>query len=337
MVDDSLAPSKRSGANVPDMERTGFPKLLEDALESACDGKSLCVLGATDWAQRLLTALREAGFQDSVRGVFGTHPPEATLDVALQPLIALQDMEAEVLVVAEDAYKEQLLRDALPYIKGTPKIIVAGYDHLEYRDPTFLEEQLRLGVPSLANGYPNSLIHAFECLKNAARLKLAGSVAEFGVFRGGTTMFMSRVIERLGAQWHIIGFDTFSGFPPRRSPLDMYDHPDCEKTSTSEVCAYLRTRDVEIVEGDIVETCSRVEKEDLVFSFFDTDNYSPTRAALTIVRERTVVGGSILFDHYTGIDRFRYTLGERMAAEELLANDDRYFNLHGTGVFLRQR
>jgi hypothetical protein len=54
-----------------------------------------------------------------------------------------------------------------------------------------------------------------------------GAVAEFGMFKGDTTMFLSRIIERLGADWPVIGFDTFDGFPPRRSPLDMYDHPDC--------------------------------------------------------------------------------------------------------------
>jgi hypothetical protein len=42
---------------------------------------------------------------------------------------------------------------------------------------------------------------------NAARLGLRGAVAEFGVFKGGTTMFLSRVIERLGADWPVIGFD----------------------------------------------------------------------------------------------------------------------------------
>ena len=40
------------------------------------------------------------------------------------------------------------------------------------------------------------------------------------------------MIERLGASWPVIGFDTFGGFP-RRSPLDMYDHPDCVFTLTA--------------------------------------------------------------------------------------------------------
>jgi hypothetical protein len=142
---------------------------------------------------------------------------------------------------------------------------------------------------------------------------LRGAVAEFGMFKGGTTMFLSRVIERLGADWPVIGFDTFGGFPPRRSPLDMYDHPGCVFTDLTAVQRYLDERNVEIVAGDITATCRRLEGEDLVLSFIDTDNYTSATAALEIAADRTVPGGAIVFDHFTGTDRFRYTLGERMA------------------------
>jgi hypothetical protein len=223
----------------------------------------------------------------------------------------------------------------LPHFQGTPKVLVAGYGHLAFRDRMFDEERARLLVPSLANGYPNSLPHLYQCLANAARLGLRGAVAEFGMFMGGTTMFLSRVVERLGVDWPVIGFDSFAGFPPRRSPLDMYDHPDCVFTDLDAVRRYLAGRNVEVVAGDIVETAARLEGEDLVLSFVDTDNYSPACAALDVVQERTVVGGAIVFDHFAGVDRFRYTLGERIAGLPLL-NDARYFHLHGTGVFYRQ-
>ena len=95
----------------------------------------------------------------------------------------------------------------------------------------------------------HSLVHLYQCLANAARLGLSGAVAEFGMFKGGTTMFLSRVIERLGVTWPVIGFDTFGGFPPRRSPLDMYDHPGCVFTDLAAVRRYLDGRDIEIVAG----------------------------------------------------------------------------------------
>ena len=60
----------------------------------------------------------------------------------------------------------------------------------------------------MANGYPHTLTHLYQCLYNAARLGLQGVVAEFGMFKGGTTVFLSRIIERLGVRWPIIGFDS---------------------------------------------------------------------------------------------------------------------------------
>jgi hypothetical protein len=98
---------------------------------------------------------------------------------------------------------------------------------------------------------------------------------------------------------------------------------------------YLDGRDIEIIAGDIARTCRRLEGEDLVLTFIDTDNYTPASAAIEVVRERTVPGGAVVFDHFTGTDRFRYTLGERVAGRALL-DDPRWFNLHGTGVFYRQ-
>ncbi len=58
-----------------------------------------------------------------------------------------------------------------------------------------------------------------------------------------------------------------------------------------------------VISFDIMETATRLEREDVVLSFVDTDNYSSARAALGVVQERTVVGGAIVFDHFTGVER----------------------------------
>ena len=46
-----------------------------------------------------------------------------------------------------------------------------------------------------------------------------------------------------------------------------------------------------------------------MLAFIDTDNHTPARAALEVARERTVPGGAIVFDHFSGTSRYRYTLG----------------------------
>jgi hypothetical protein len=68
----------------------------------------------------------------------------------------------------------------------------------------------------------------------------------------------------------------------------------------------------------------------------DTDNFTSASAVLDIIQDRVALGGAIVFDHFTGRNRFLYTLGERFAAKRLL-EDYRYFNLHDTGVFIKQR
>jgi hypothetical protein len=75
--------------------------------------------------------------------------------------------------------------------------------------------------------------------------------------------------------WPVIGFDTFDGFPARRSPLD--NHPDCVFTDLASVRRYLADRRVEIVPGDIVATAGRLADEDLICTFIDTDNYTRPR------------------------------------------------------------
>ncbi|MGH3721551.1 MAG: TylF/MycF/NovP-related O-methyltransferase [Pseudonocardiaceae bacterium] len=192
---------------------------------------SLGILGLTPVTMQLLRSLTLPGLAKSVQAVYvsdGDLSLNSTLAVPVRPFDALAKSQHDVLVVAADGEKEDLLLQALPFISGIPKVIVAGYGHLAFRNQLFHEELGRLLVPSLANGYPNTLTHLYQCLANGARLEISGAVAEFGTFKGGTTMFLSRIIEKLGKDWPVISFfDTFGGFPPRRSPLDMYEHPDC--------------------------------------------------------------------------------------------------------------
>jgi hypothetical protein len=316
-------------------------KLVDDASSHILQGRgAVAILPLSDVALRLTSAFRDRGLLNAISAVYSLaaetkHPP--SLDaVRVLPLVELRHDQATAIVIAADADKEAVILSALPHISGRPRLIVAGYAHYAFRDKWFHEVRAHLVAPSLANGYPNSLVHIYQCLCNAARLGLAGAVVELGTFKGGTTLFIAQVIERLSVHWPVLTFDSFTGFPPRRSPLDMYDEPECVFTDLEAVRTLFAGRAVEIVTGDITQTCERLRNLDLVLTFFDTDNYSPATAALQIVRERTVVNGAIVFDHFTGVDRFRYTLGERLAALPLL-DDDRYFNLHGTGAFMRQR
>ena len=319
------------------MKADVIDKLLEDILEGSYSGLPvLAMAGRVANMLQFAASLRgKLGYQGEIE-LFATDPDAAIGLTCVRPCEAVADMRSKVLVVVEDDDKESVLATARGFLPDAgATILVAGYGHYAFRDQRYRAIVDSLLVPSIANGYPNCQIHIYQCLENAAKLNLDGCVAEFGVFKGGTTRFIAEVIGALGKSWPIYGFDTFEGFPLRRSPLDMYSHPGAEYSRFSMVSQYLSDTNIELVKGDIIETASLLRGKEMVLTFVDTDNYSAAHAALSSVIESTLVGGAIVLDHFTGGARFRYTVGERTAANELLVTDSRYFNLHGTGVFMR--
>ncbi len=303
---------------------------LREAVVGRGPGSRVAVAG---WSPAAFEITADAVFSSGAAEAVGIFAGEGGGQV--RPLWELGSSNPDIVVVAEDAGKEAILDAIASSVPAETKIVIGGFAHFEFRDPTFDLVRRDLFIPSFANGYRHCLVHIYQCLANAQRRGLRGAVAEFGMFKGGTTMLISRFIEALGADWKVYGFDTFDGFPAKRSLLDMYSHPDCVFLDVDTVRAVFGGRNVEIVEGDVVETVSRLAEEDLVLSFVDTDNFTSAEAIIRVIAERTVVGGAVVFDHWTGHDRHIDTIGERMAARTLAA-DGRYFNLHGTGVFLRQ-
>ncbi|APX86881.1 hypothetical protein BV511_20570 [Methylorubrum extorquens] len=313
-------------------------KLLDQLAEVLAERPNarVAIVGRAPATIRIVGFLASLGLGDRLIGLYapdGSDAPD-TPGKGYVKLERLASDSPDVVVVSEDAGKEDLLIALVPHVTPGVRILLGGYGHLAFRDPVFHQVVRDALVPSLANGYPNCLIHLYQCLQLASRRGLSGVVVEFGSFRGGTTMLLSRFIEKLGAHWKVIGFDTFDGFPPARSILDMYAHPDCVFRDESSVRSYLQDRNVEIVAGDVVETVAGLAGEDVVLAFVDTDNHTSASAILDVIADRVVVGGAIVFDHWAGRNRHLYTVGERMAAKRL-ADDQRYFNLHDTGVFLR--
>ena len=311
---------------------------LKDELVRRRPTARAAIIGRTPAAFDLIKFFFAIGAQQQLLGVYtvgGTAQSDSP-PYEPRPLSKLMEDAPDLVLIASDADKESLLMAALPYLTSQTQVLIGGFRHFAFRDELFDREVGNVFVPSFANGYPNSLIHIYQCLKNAARMNLNGVVAEFGMFKGGTTMLMSRFIEALDRNWKVYGFDTFDGFPPPRSPLDMYAHPDCVYLDLATVRRYFEGRNVEVVSGDLVETAQVLAGEDILLAFVDTDNYSSARRVLEVIADRIVIGGAVVFDHFAGRDRFLYTLGERIAAKQLL-DDPRYFNLHDTGVFLRLR
>ena len=177
----------------------------------------MALLGLTPVTLRLLASLASVGLDRAVQAVYAPQAgedscPRLTVPVRLLP--ALRESDCGMLVVASDAEKEDLLCAALPFIAGTPKVVVPGTGTCV--SATGCSKRNRRGY--WCRRWPTATRTRWCTCTSAWRTPhgcaCGGVVAEFGMLKGGTTMFLSRIIERLGADWPVIGFDTFRRVPP---------------------------------------------------------------------------------------------------------------------------
>lgn len=308
---------------------------LTEALASA--GSRVAILGADSAALELAALVRELAGAEVLAGIFD--PREGPALPGARPWEELAGALPDVVVIAADAEKERLLRAAAAVFSDPehlPAVILAGLAHQDFREPTFEELERPALVPSYATGHPATRVHLYQVLAHAARHGREGAVVELGAFKGGTTVWLARAVSALGLHGApVLGFDSWDGFPPRRSLLDLYEHPRCVFRDLDAVRAYAAPYGVELVPGDVAETVPRrLASEPVLLAFVDTDNYSGARAALETITANLVPGGAIVFDHYHTTPDYLYTIGERLAAEDALA-DAGLLALHGTGVFVK--
>lgn len=310
-------------------------ELAEEALARALSSRSqrIALLGMTSAAILVRSELTASGLGKQLVGLFDPSVPAG--DHLVRPWAELRGAQPDLIVVADDAGKEELLWACLSEVQSDvlPEVVIAGTAHLDFADSVYADLDVPALVPSYATGYAYTRVHLYQCMRAAAENGLAGAIVEFGAFKGGTTAWLARTARRLGLSSRVLAFDSWSGFPPRRSMLDLYEHPRCIFSDIAAVRAYLEPLGVELIEGDIADTAAFLDEPVLV-AFVDTDNYSPAHAAIQAVLPHLVVGGSIVLDHYATTGEYVYTLGERMAAQELLGHSG-LLQIHGTGVFVK--
>jgi len=145
------------------MQQSDIQRLVEDTQTEILQGaRRIAVLNISDTAVEVLRQIDEKGLLSAVVGLYAISTDAAPAEVRgipVRPMTTLRDDLPEVIVIAADGEKEEVITAALPYVQGSPKMIVAGYGHYSFRDPLFDEISAQLLVPSLANGYKNSLVH----------------------------------------------------------------------------------------------------------------------------------------------------------------------------------
>lgn len=297
----------------------------------------VALIGLTPPALDVTAVLAERGLGATVVGIFDPRKPDSWIDLT-RPWADLAGLRPNIIVICADAEKEDLLREtahALGDRAPLPEVVLAGTAHLEFRDPVYDALDAPALVPSYATGYLHTRVHLYQCLQAAAANGLQGAIVEFGSFKGGTTAWLARTASHLGLSGPVIAFDSWAGFPPRRSLLDLYEHPRCVFDDLDGVRGHLERLDVELVVGDITETAAtRLDDEPILLAFVDSDNYSPARAALRAVLPNLVRGGAVVFDHFHTTGDYVMTVGERMASQDILSGAG-LLQIHGSGVFVR--
>ena len=300
--------------------------------------KNLQILfwGEVDISRELINRMNASNNGNQICGIvdFGNKNEKQVKDELIIDIKKIQEISFDIIVITSDKEKETILRKFSEIDARKPQIVMAGTGHLDFGDKLYYETLKTSAILPRAFGYPNMLIHLYQSLLYIKKNNLKGNVAEFGVYKGGTAVFLARIMQSIEMKSRIFAFDTFHGFPKTRSVLDMYNDSHDEFFDYEKVTQYCKPFDIELIKGDINETYHRIKDTKLVLSFFDTDNYSPARNALELCYKQTVKGGVLAFDHYYCDKRWIYTLGERIAAEDFLA-DKNVINFYGTGIFIK--
>lgn len=309
--------------------------LIAEAAAALGSGAArVAVIGLCAEALVVTAALEELGGEVSI---FDPRP-ESTEHPRIRQWSELGPSDPDLVVIALDAEKEKLLRavaDVLDKKDPLPQVVLAGLGHQGQVDSLFEDLEAPALVPSYATGHPYTRAHLYDCMKAAAANGREGAIVELGAFKGGTSVWLAKAAAALGLRnCPVIGFDAWDGFPPRRSLLDLYQHPRCVFKDIDAVRRYTEPYGIELVIGDIADTAPvRLKSVPVLLAFVDTDNYSGARAALEMIVENVVPGGAIVLDHFHTTGEYTYTVGERIAASEVLANSG-FLHLSGTGVFV---
>lgn len=165
------------------------------------------------------------------------------------------------------------------------------------------------------------------------KLISSGSVAEVGVYKGGSLFFLSRVFDK---ETDIYGFDTFEGMPDQLHESDCHKKGDFSATSVGEVRDLIGRgyENVKLIRGLFPATSDAVGKKKFSFVHIDCDIYKSVMDCCEFFYERMTRSGIMLFDDYG----FGTCKGAKLAVDEFFAtkNETVIFLTTGQAVVIKK-
>jgi len=189
-------------------------------------------------------------------------------------------------------------------------------------DPLYLE------CAALANLRTTQMAHRRMNLYLLIRYYLpqlgAGSIVEFGSWKGGSCIFMAALCKRLGLPIRVFGLDTFKGMPQADSGIDAHQSGDFADVDLGELRRYVTSIGLDshltFVDGVFDQTAPELlfHSWPVLLAHIDCDLYESCASAYNLVRGHMAKGGYIVFDDATTPS----CLGNTEAMEELVIRRD---------------
>ena len=159
---------------------------------------------------------------------------------------------------------------------------------------------------------------------------LDGDYLEFGVYTGRSSKIICEFIDDKKTSQKFYGFDSFKGLSePSKKDGNYWENSDL---STSKKMAEEKLKDfsfANLIEGWLPDSLQGLISDKIAFVHFDLDLYEPTIQTLSLIYDKIVNGGVIVFDDYG----FETCPGVTQAVNEFF-NKDEIINLASGGTFI---
>jgi hypothetical protein len=144
------------------------------------------------------------------------------------------------------------------------------------------------------------------------------NVIEFGAFRGGTSVFMSVVLNEVAPGTKVFALDTFKGMPATDKLIDAHNAGDFSETSLDALRKQidrLGLNSLFPVQGLFQDTFPTLDPLlQFGLAHIDADIYSAIKYAQNVVWPRMTVGGYVVYDDAD----ISSCIGATQAVEELI-------------------
>ena len=172
------------------------------------------------------------------------------------------------------------------------------------------------------------LYSIYQALLNVSKYKKKVLAVEVGVYKGGTSWFISEVLSKTARYgWELYSFDTFEGHNPKDISKEDASHKAglFNDTTYESVKNLLKEYNHTFVyKGRFSDTSKVLQSLKLSFVHLDVDIYKPTLFGLNFFKRRMTKGGIIIVDDYG----FKTCPGVKKAVDEFVAKNDTFHFFH---------